>query len=1423
MYQHLLAVVLFVLLGWNAPYVVHGEDLEWNQLVTGSFVKPFIAVYRASADEAWFLGESQITSPLVFDFATKSTRRVTTTGTIPTSSLNHFSGGIIGNKLYLLSGRQGSTTSKPQLYVLDTDTLVWSQLANLAWHRAGHVVLILEEEKKLYAYAGWVPIGNLYYADLWEYSIDTNSWTDRGDYGSPLKQSGGATLGQFLFFHAGELSTGTKSNQFIRFNGGDNKWSALSPSAPAPLLARSNHGMFSDGSSLSIWIVGGSTNDVHYRARFGAVEDVEPEIDSFGGSSSCSANLMVHKPSGKVICGDTNGIWEITRKCNYASGCPLIVSPSCPSAYPFRCASQMCVSDANECRGLRTDCASDDITCVNGDCASSCEECTINAVPCLSGEVMCCDGSCRSSYDLCPSAICTSDLPFRCEDGSCKAAPAECAASPCGGGRIACGDGQCAEESECERLFCPVSTFLCPSDLSCASQEEGCARVQSYCGAGKVVCWDGTCVTSTVMCPTPWLLEKIAPITAQLYPSIDTIELPIVAWNTDATLGRITIDITVIPDASVIHLKEATLALVNQATLSVNEEDGEIFGPCVELYIDSDALPSVEFIRLEFLVEPASNLRQNQFRVAHLNEEAMEWTLLPTETSKTEDTSQVKISASVAVDGTFCVAYVGDKRPFLSLLAPAVYTIHGSSDLQVYFSLSSPVWDKVTVPFSITGTAREGTDYRLFTESRSPAIFEAGSSSAQIILFFPGSSSFSGYRTLEFHFSEASSYPSQIDLPDDTSTTTTILLVNYFQSISANDLLVVFPGSSLALHQLTPVGTNRKELSEYQLEITIQGIVEKDENGTELVFHSFSLEQRFAPHLLGEGENEALRLSGSYGLPSAQNLSMEATFRINKAQLYDLSSQNMTTAIERNGVYLELMMSTWEFDPATVSLELVMKLSSNDGPLVSFNQGEDGSFLDENSSSELLEARRTSFIFDNNNRSSFVTTFRTEESWLWLETILSSPHRAVQEEDGKPLVYVGLPFSNNASMLEYRSIVVLQTFSASPSSSSVSDDLTNEDEEAATANLLVIVLPSALSSLLLCLITFGFVFFRKYRRRKETKKDIETSMEMLEASEYVPAYVFNIYNNKKNLKKKEDDDDARSSFSNGSLSVGEMFALNFEELEFGKQIGKGSFGVVFKGKWRLTPVAIKLLNNSLRQEQLQEFRKEVELMQNLRPHSNVVLLLGVCLHHPEHPLCIVTELLPNGSLLDFLKKQKSQLPEEEKLGWNELMVRIAKGVAAGMQHLHAEQIIHCDLSARNILLTENLEAKVADFGMSRVLSAEEDHHQTMSNIGPVRWMAPESLKDRVYSEKTDAWSFGVVLWEIATFGEMPYKNLTTMQVTVEVVMGRIRLEAPEGTPEVFCELMEQCLASNPEERPTFENIHCRLQKAHKSLKASSQK
>jgi len=234
-----------------------------------------------------------------------------------------------------------------------------------------------------------------------------------------------------------------------------------------------------------------------------------------------------------------------------------------------------------------------------------------------------------------------------------------------------------------------------------------------------------------------------------------------------------------------------------------------------------------------------------------------------------------------------------------------------------------------------------------------------------------------------------------------------------------------------------------------------------------------------------------------------------------------------------------------------------------------------------------------------------------------------------------------------------------------------------------------------------------------------------------------------------------------ASSSNGSkVNIPGNHQIGIVEMQLDEEIGRGAYGVVFSGFCRGSKVAIKQLDvkggteSPDYQSQLDEFQAEAEFMITLPPHPNVVRLVGVT---PPPNFWIVIEYLDKGSLYGLLHGNKTIDPTTQ--------LNICKGIASGMAHLHKHKVIHRDLAARNILLDATFTAKISDFGLSRF--AEADENKTKSDVGPIKWMSPESIKDKVYSDKSDVWSFGVTLWEVLT-RKNPYPQMDLITVATKV-------------------------------------------------------
>eukprot|EP01118_Nematostelium_gracile_P019969 TRINITY_DN94_c0_g1_i1.p1 TRINITY_DN94_c0_g1~~TRINITY_DN94_c0_g1_i1.p1 ORF type:complete len:869 (-),score=231.30 TRINITY_DN94_c0_g1_i1:60-2339(-) len=284
-----------------------------------------------------------------------------------------------------------------------------------------------------------------------------------------------------------------------------------------------------------------------------------------------------------------------------------------------------------------------------------------------------------------------------------------------------------------------------------------------------------------------------------------------------------------------------------------------------------------------------------------------------------------------------------------------------------------------------------------------------------------------------------------------------------------------------------------------------------------------------------------------------------------------------------------------------------------------------------------------------------------------------------------------------------------------------------------------------------------------------------------------------------------------------SLNIVKMenaeWEIPFSELIFTANdlIGSGNYGEVYKGEWRNIPVAIKKLKmGNISQKQLLEFREELALVKGLRPHMNVVKFYGACTQDIEN-MCLVAEFVSHGSLFALMKKRKVTLPE---------MSQILSGCAAGVNHLHKEGLVHRDIAARNVLLSveeERIVAKIADFGLSRFVEGEADQ-RTVSEVGPTRWMAPEALRERKYSLKSDVWSFGVLCWETVN-QTTPYKQLDAFQAGVKVAYEGLRLDLPHHLPELAT-VMQKCFEENAEDRWNMKEVMDHLKQWESKIEES---
>ncbi|KAG8445051.1 hypothetical protein GDO86_009986 [Hymenochirus boettgeri] len=258
--------------------------------------------------------------------------------------------------------------------------------------------------------------------------------------------------------------------------------------------------------------------------------------------------------------------------------------------------------------------------------------------------------------------------------------------------------------------------------------------------------------------------------------------------------------------------------------------------------------------------------------------------------------------------------------------------------------------------------------------------------------------------------------------------------------------------------------------------------------------------------------------------------------------------------------------------------------------------------------------------------------------------------------------------------------------------------------------------------------------------------------------------------------------------------------ISEKDLSLFEKLGDGSFGVVRRGEWStpngtLFNVAVKCLKTDVlnQPDALDDFIREVNAMHSL-DHINLIRLYGVIL---THPMKMITELAPLGSLLDRLRKNQSYFLIST-------LCHYAIQIASGMAYLESKRFIHRDLAARNILLSSNDLVKIGDFGLMRALPKNDDHYVMQEHRKvPFAWCAPESLKTRTFSHASDTWMFGVTLWEMFTYGQEPWIGLNGSQILHKIDKEGERLARPEDSPQDIYNVMLQCWAHKPEDRPTF--------------------
>ncbi|GLT90453.1 hypothetical protein SLE2022_083850 [Rubroshorea leprosula] len=256
--------------------------------------------------------------------------------------------------------------------------------------------------------------------------------------------------------------------------------------------------------------------------------------------------------------------------------------------------------------------------------------------------------------------------------------------------------------------------------------------------------------------------------------------------------------------------------------------------------------------------------------------------------------------------------------------------------------------------------------------------------------------------------------------------------------------------------------------------------------------------------------------------------------------------------------------------------------------------------------------------------------------------------------------------------------------------------------------------------------------------------------------------------------------------------------IAWEDLHIGDRTGLGSYGEVYHADWNDMEVAVKkFLDQDFSGAALAEFKREVRIMRRLR-HPNVVLFMGAVTRPPNRS--IITEFLPRGSLYKILHHPNCQIDEKRR-------IKMALDVARGMNCLHTSvpTIVHWDLKSPNLLVDKKWNVNVCDFGLSRL--KHNTFLSSKSTAGTPEWMAPELLRNEPSNEKCDVYSFGVILWELATL-RLPWSGMNPMQVVGAVGFQNRRLDIPTEVDPLVARIIWGCWGRriDPNLRPSFAQL-----------------
>ena len=315
-----------------------------------------------------------------------------------------------------------------------------------------------------------------------------------------------------------------------------------------------------------------------------------------------------------------------------------------------------------------------------------------------------------------------------------------------------------------------------------------------------------------------------------------------------------------------------------------------------------------------------------------------------------------------------------------------------------------------------------------------------------------------------------------------------------------------------------------------------------------------------------------------------------------------------------------------------------------------------------------------------------------------------------------------------------------------------------------------------------CILLFGVfisVFGYQWRQRAKSK---ENAAKMTQAM------------------MRDDASDEPLRLTNIKPNLAKLQIVKESELRRGGILGYGAFGTVHKGVWVPSgdnvkiPVAVKELHEGTSSVNNKVILEEAYIMATV-DHPNLLQLLAVCM---TSRMMLVTQLMPLGCLLEYVRNNQSKIGSKTLLNW-------CTQIARGMHYLEEHRMVHRDLAARNVLVQNPTTVKITDFGLAKVLTIHEDEYKADGGKMPIKWLALECITHRIFNHKTDVWAFGVTVWELLTYGERPYENIPARDVPSLLEKGE-RLRQPAiATLEVYMILIK-CWTVDQNARPSFKEL-----------------